>query len=151
MRVYGIHFSALQTIAADLNMVLHDGDTVSYSEPGYTFRLKGKNSRTFYSKTSPAGRRITSVCFHGMRDFIRVCFMRGATKISSIHGKWTSIEKFNQDLPRMAGLNVGTALVPRTMPSLCTHEGSLPALLSRVVKAARKEAIQQYERVAHVL
>lgn len=147
MKVHGIDFTVLQKAANDLDMQLHNADRASWQ--AYTFTVRGKHSKTFYSRRGISGRRVLAVCFHGWRDFIRVAFASGATKVSSIYGRWESLTAFNNDLPRMAGLNVGSPTEPRTMPSLCTHEGPLPPLLTRVVKAARKEA--QRECVTHAL
>lgn len=134
MRVRGLDYSVLHRIADDLDMSLLD---VREAGKDLAFKVRNKSSHTYYSRKGLTGRRINAVCFHGWRDFIRVCFVNGATRIKTANGTWANVDVFDKDLPRMAGQNVGSQIDPRTMPDLCTHEGGLPKLLKRAVQAAR--------------
>lgn len=53
------------------------------------------------------GRRLNALCFHGLRDFIRLCFEFGATRVQSVAGRWDSLAEFEDDLPRLAHDSLG--------------------------------------------
>jgi hypothetical protein len=137
MIIRGVGWERIKSIAQGLDLILADARLVGPRTNAVSFKLRTKDAHTYYSRKSFTGRRGKYVCFHGWRDFIRVCFANGATRISTTLGHWSSVESFDSDLPRLAALNMGSESSPVSMPSLCTHEGALPALLNRAVEAVR--------------
>lgn len=136
MRVRGIDFDVLYNLATSLDMVIRNERQIGKF---YGFKLSPKSSQTYYSRKSQSGRRVKALCFHGWRDFIRAVLSHGANCVTSTMGRWTSIEEFNADLPRIKGINVGSMLHPMLMSELCTHEGTLPPLLRRAQEISRRE------------
>lgn len=133
MKVSGLDSDILISILGGMRMFWINVRGIR--QTAYEFKLRAIDSHTYYSRKNIHGRYGNWVCFHGWRDFIRVCFANGATKVATAYGTWKNAEEFDADLPRIEGQNVGSESEPRTMPELCTHEGGVPPLLRRAVKA----------------
>lgn len=147
MKVRGLSWILLSNIAEGLDLSVIDSRELSLD---LQFKIRARHSYTYYSRESLTGRSGPWVCFHGWRDFIRVCFANGATRIQTAQGTWKDVDAFDKDLPRMERLNVGSIMAPRTMPDLCTHLGGLPKMLRRAAQAVQLDSQTSSEGLARI-
>ncbi len=59
------------------------------------------------------GHRSVNLCWHGFRDFVTCVFILGARRVQTKVGDWDSLDAFNDDLYRIANINVGSMMEPR--------------------------------------
>ncbi len=71
------------------------------------------------SLSGKPGRRLRSVCHHGMRNFIRGLFHYEATRVKSAAGDWKSADAFERDLYRLANINIGSTDRPCRIIDTC--------------------------------
>jgi len=123
MIVRGVNAQRLREIVDSLGL---EFDNFRAEGRGFGFRLIPPNSRAHYARRSPrpgyAGgksRRLKATCYHGFRDFIRLAFEAGASRVQSAWGKWPTRELFEAELPRLRDRNVGSLAAPCRMVDLC--------------------------------
>ena len=78
--------------------------------------LRAHTSDSVYARRQyRTGHRSVSLCWHGFRDFVSIVFLLGAQRVQTMAGDWDSLDAFNDDLYRIANINVGSMMEPRSL------------------------------------
>lgn len=116
MKLYApLPLELAREVASQLDLEL---DNVRVRKNHVEFKLNPPNSRHKYARTSRNGRALKACSYEAFRDFITLAFRNGATKIQSAFGTWNSYQAFENDLPRLARINVGSQAFPAYMRDL---------------------------------
>ena len=113
MRITGSTMGIVEDIISGLDI-----------EVSQTFRQVSKNviqvslrAHTSDSKYARrqfrTGHRSVSLCWHGFKDFITCVLLLGARRVQTVAGDWDSLDAFQDDLYRIANINVGSMMEPR--------------------------------------
>ncbi len=71
--------------------------------------LRAHTSDSKYARRQfRTGYRSVHLCWHGFRDFVSGVFLLGARRVQTTVGDWDSLDAFNDDLYRIANINVGS-------------------------------------------
>jgi hypothetical protein len=115
MKVYGVTESNIQS--AIHFMDIQEAQTFErLSRNCVQISIRAKTSDSRYARRTYGGlspsRRSIAICWHGFRDFIRRMFGSGAYRVHTMYGDWESLGEFEEDLPRLARLNMGSKMYP---------------------------------------
>lgn len=107
MKVYGIMEEAIQeTMDA---MDIKEQSFKRLSKNCIQISLRAKTSRGRYARRSYRSHHYSvSLCWHGFERFIRAMLEQGASRVHTSLGDWTSVGAFQDDLTRLANVNVGS-------------------------------------------
>jgi hypothetical protein len=116
VKVWGLSCLQCQDIAYEIGAEPYNA---RWEGLACALRVLPVSSRAKYARRTAEGRRIRALCYHGFRDFITLCFERGATRVKSTAGDWRSLDQFRADLPGLAQLNIGSQMYPVKMIERC--------------------------------
>jgi hypothetical protein len=108
-----------QEIAATLELELAN---IRVHKTYVEFKLNPPHSRHRYARTTAKGHALKACSYEAFRDFIALAFRKGATKVQSTLGTWNSYQAFQNDLSRLAHINVGSQAFPVYMRDLSNEK-----------------------------
>lgn len=120
MKIYAqFPLDLAQEIAATLGLEL---ENIRVHKTYVEFKLNPPNSRHKYARTTARGRALKACSYEAFRDFITLAFRGGAVKVQSTLGTWHCYQAFQEDLPRLAQINVGSQAFPVYMRDLSNEK-----------------------------
>jgi hypothetical protein len=122
MKVWGVTQDQIAALCVPMDLRWSNGRT---DRRAFAFKLDAVTSKSRYARrSSPSfdgrpGRRLTSLCYHGWRDFIRALFAAGATRVQTTKGDWRNVADFDESLHALASLNIGSMMYPFSYIEAC--------------------------------
>jgi hypothetical protein len=112
MKIYGLSVDQLGEIAKQLDLRMSN---VRPRKNAVEFKLDPPYSSHRYARETADGRKLKACSYEAFRDFITLAFRSGATRAQSAQGSWHSFAAFEDDLDRLARVNIGSRACPRYM------------------------------------